>query len=213
MLPHYTHGKNPCLLLVSDIHGDERGVIDSVKRAIEKHREHLPDFLHIPEVSPSAVALGTRVNSEGVDINRHFIERTACAEAQRAMDSVRGRAFAACFSFHEDPEHPGFYVYDSGTLRAETLAELRECIRGAGAELFSGIDDSRDELLGHEIREGYKPNIDEARHYGPFEGWLVREGVASRVFGVEVPGSVPQNVKDAIVDVVFQCLVLRHLTL
>jgi len=204
---YFISGDNPKLLICSGIHGDEYGVVRSVRAFLEAHAAVLPPFVYIPEISASAIALGTRANQDGDDLNRCFLDDTASAEARATMDIVRQCGCMVCFSFHEDPEHGAFYMYDNKTLPADVLHEFRECVTKTGIALFTGIDDAGDDLLGHEIEDGYKGDVDSSEHPGPFESWLIESAGFSRVFGIEVPGSAPQETKDRIAATVCRCLV------
>ncbi|MDZ4221514.1 MAG: hypothetical protein U1C18_01420, partial [Patescibacteria group bacterium] len=110
-LSYYIRGDNPGLLLLSGAHGDEYQVIDSVAAALGARTGRVPDFLYIPHVSPSSVAKGTRTNYRGCDINRQFVKESDDTEAQTVMALLKGRAFDACISFHEDPQLSEFYMY------------------------------------------------------------------------------------------------------
>ncbi len=205
--PYYIHGKHPRYLIISGTHGDEYGVIAPVQQALEGAHDELGDFVYIPQVSPSAVAQKTRHNADGVDLNRHFIDDPVYDEVIAVQQILTKYHFETCFSFHEDPEHSGFYMYDSNALENDALAHIRACLTKEDIPLFTGVDDPHDEVLGLEITEGYRGNVDPTKHTGPLESWLVTEGIADRVFGFEIPGSADQSVKDTIVKHLFSCFI------
>lgn len=206
-LPYYVRGQHPGLLLTSGAHGDEYEVIDSVRAAIGARQDSLPDFLYIPEISPSSVASRCRANYRNKDINRQFVDGTECGEAQAVMRLLGGRTFTRCISFHEDPEQEQFYLYDTGAFSSDELLAMRSGIRACGVELFSGIDDPEDEFLGFEFKDGYRPRTGaDGKPIGPLETWLIRKGIVKRVFGVEVPGKADKETKDKIVRCLFECL-------
>ena len=125
---YYLKGIKPVSFEIdTGMHGDEQGVIPSVKDVLDSHLPQLKSLLYIPEVSPSAVKLGTRTNAQGNDINRSFIEGTLDEEARLIMEIVRSYEPALCVSMHEDSER--LYIYDAGELSlegSESLATLRE---------------------------------------------------------------------------------------
>lgn len=205
-LPYYVRGKRPGLLLLSGAHGDEYAVIDSVHKAVDALGEKLPDFLYIPEVSPSSVAVRLRANFRDRDINRQFVDGTDCVEALAVMELLGTHKMDTCISFHEDPEQEQFYLYDTGEFSKEELSRMRDAVKSCRVELFSGIDDPEDEYLGFEFREGYCPHVgSDGEPRGPLETWLIRQKIVKRVFGVEVPGKVAPEKKDKIVHCLFEC--------
>lgn len=208
-LPYYVRGANPGLLLTSGAHGDEYEVIDSVHRAVAELDEALPDFLYVPEVSPSSVASRCRSNYRDRDINRQFVDGTDCEEALVVMELLRHRHMEVCVSFHEDPSQEQFYLYDTGQFSDTELSQMQSKVRECGVELFSGIDDPEDEFLRFEFKDGYRPYAGaDGKPEGPLETWLIRQKIASRVFGVEVPGKVGQEKKDAIVKCLLELLAI-----
>ena len=205
--PYYVRGENPGLLLLSGAHGDEFEVIDSVHAAIDAHQGILPDFLYIPEVSPSSVRARSRSNYRNKDINRQFVNGTECGEAQAVMELRGAYRMDTCISFHEDPSQEQFYMYDTGQFSDDELLRMQSRVRGCGVALFSGIDDPEDEYLGFEFVDGYRPHTGaDGTPEGPLETWLIRQKIAKRVFGVEVPGKAGPEKKDALVRCLLEML-------
>jgi len=199
-LPYYVRGTNSGLLLLSGAHGDEFEVIGSVHKSVVALDAKLPDFLYIPEVSPSSVASRTRSNYRGKDINRQFVKNTECEEAHAVMELLRQFHMDTCVSFHEDPELAQFYMYDSGKFSDSERFRMQDAVRSCGVELFSGVDDPEDEYLGFEFVDGYRPHTgSDGKPEGPLETWLIRQKIVKRVFGVEVPGKADSKKKDALV--------------
>jgi len=203
---YFVSGDEPRILLCSGIHGDECGVVDSVCRFLEKEIDASFSYVYIPRVSPSAVARGTRVNKDGDDLNRCFLEHTHSSEARAAIDIIHQFKLRTCVSFHEDPIHTDFYLYDSGELEESRIEQLRLCITALGVGLLNGVDDPDDPVLGHVFTDGYKSNIDTNQLFGPLESWLVRSAGFVRVYGIEVPGELEQEKKDELVHALFKCL-------
>ncbi|HET7566820.1 MAG TPA: DUF2817 domain-containing protein [Gaiellaceae bacterium] len=59
------------VVVVGSIHGDETAGI-AVARALERRRPRGLDLWIVPALNPDGVALGTRQNAHGVDLNRNF---------------------------------------------------------------------------------------------------------------------------------------------
>ncbi|MDO8591843.1 MAG: succinylglutamate desuccinylase/aspartoacylase family protein, partial [bacterium] len=199
------------LLLVAGLHGDEHEVIAGVEQALDRYKSQLPSFVFIPAMSPSAVVLKTRQNGEGLDLNRQFFGNTQSSEAKAIMERLNGQSFALCVSFHEDLAGDKFYFYDSQDMEgAARLANLRQSIRAAGVELLTGIDDTEDICLGFEFKDGYKVCLPAPDHrlLGTFEAWALTSGLAHRVHGIEVPGKISLEKKQAVVEAVFKHLLI-----
>lgn len=201
---YFTSGTNPKLLLSSGVHGDESGVIVSVRKMVDKCLHHLPDFVFIPVVSPSAVTLGTRKNGQGVDLNRSFIPNTIVDEALAAQKIVANNHFDLHIDFHEDPHSLGFYVYDyrvGNGLPSKDVLSLLSGVRDLGVCLYSGIDDD-DEALKNKVVGGYcAPSLN--IRDGSFDNWARKSGVVKRSLAIEIPGRLPQGKKDRIVEIIF----------
>lgn len=199
------------LLLVAGLHGDEHEVVPCVERALARYKSQLPEFIFIPDMSPSALAQKARRNGEGVDFNRQFFTNTESAEARTIMERLAGQNFDLCLSFHEDLAEDKFYFYDSQNMEGQApLVNLRQAIQELGVELLNGIDDTEDICLGFEFKDGYRvclPTPD-GRLQGTFEAWALASGLARRVHGIEVPGLADAGTKEQIVDAVFKHLIL-----
>lgn len=213
------YGKNPKLGLFSGIHGDELGVISSVKKSVHKYRTDLKSFVFIPECSPSAVKLRTRKNAEGIDLSRSFLKNPQSIEAQIIISTLEPFAFDLCVDFHEDTELPGVYIYDSENVEgSEILASFRNQVKKVAA-LYSGIDDPSDEQLGRMVHEGYRvslpPEKDENGNYiyeGFFDFWTLIEGRTKHWMTLEVPTNLTELQKDKVVDIFFQTFILGRST-
>lgn len=210
-LTYFSHGKKPILLFQSGIHGDEYEVIDSLEKSIEKYLLQLPSFTYVPKVSPSAVAQKTRHNKNGVDINRSFYDEAEDEEVKANIQLVSNYQFETCYSFHEDPEETHFYLYDTGVLTDSIKrSKLLTSIKNMRVELLTGLDDPRDPALGFEFREGYGyySYIDHMRKHGMFAGWAISKGVVKNEVMFEIPGKVDKQVKDKLVDIIFETVIV-----
>ncbi len=204
-IPYFVRGGSPTLLLHSGTHGDEYGVIESVKKAVEKYEERLPDFIYVPVVSPSAVAKRTRQNGDGVDLNRSFFDDTNIGEVEANLAIVRDLSFELLVTFHEDTDlESGFYVYDYGNRLNERRewTEFKEKMNEMGVGLHCGKDDPYDPDLNYLFTDGYTTY--DLPNRGAFDTWAVENGVAKKAATPEIPGRLSQILKDRIVDLFFQ---------
>lgn len=211
---YFLKGVKPLLEIDTGMHGDERSVIPSVRDVLDSHLPKLQALLYIPELSPSAVKLGTRENAQGNDINRNFIERTSDREASLIMHIIRSLEPAVCVSFHQDPK--SLYIYDAGELSlegSESLATLREEVRTLGVPLLSGMDDEADPALGIDFSKGYRhfPLETQTKDKGFFGSWALSHGLAKRALTIEIPADLEPGLKDKVVDSVFRNLVINLL--
>lgn len=212
---YFLKGAKPISLQVdTGMHGDEIGVIPSVKDVLKSHLSQLETLLYIPEVSPSAVKMGTRKNAQGNDINRKFIEGTSDQEANLTMDIIRCLKPAVCVSFHEDPKR--LYIYDAGRFSLEgsaSLATLREEVQTLGVPLLTGIDDERDSALGIDFSHGYRhfPLKTQTGEKGFLGSWALSSNLAERALTIEIPANLEPGLKDKVVDSVFRNLMINLL--
>ncbi len=214
----YTHkgiryilrGTHPTLMIWSGTHGDETEVTGCVTAYIDNHQKNLPDYLYIPEVSPSAVEQKTRRNKHDRDLNRHFHDDTVDDEAKAIMEIVSEFSVPLGITFHEDPDRrTSFYMYDSSVMTDVELEHYRDIMTETGAKLYTGIDDETDANLGLHVEKGYiSTTIDpHEKEMGYSMNWLVEHNVAKRIFIPEIPGKGEMPLKHSIVDGVFRfCL-------
>lgn len=210
----YIQKGQPTLLIHSGTHGDESDVIVSIEKYLREHADLMPDFLWIPEVSPSAVRAGTRKNERGVDVNRVFDANSIEPEVLANIALTRGKLFDLFLDIHEDPTTDAFYMYDSIDARgAKEMRELFSRVKALGVPLYNGLDD---EDLGLHVADGYVVCNDSyaSQDKGtPHTSWnYLREHgmVKRRYLTPEIPGKAPQSVKDAIVAAVFQYLIMMN---
>ncbi len=209
-LRYYQKGENPKLLIYSGTHGDEAGVIGSVQRHLERNEQKLPDFVWVPEVSPSAVRLGTRQNERGRDVNRICTVEATDPEVVLNRMVVDGKQFDLFIDFHEDPTTDAFYLYDSiDVRRTAALEKLYTDIQELGVPLYHGLDD---EELGLHVDTGYVvcTEYDSAPELGNiYTTWRYLKDhdiVRGRFLNPEVPGKVSQGVKDTVTALLFTYL-------
>lgn len=199
-------GKNPRLLILSGMHGDEHEVIDVILSYVRKHARQMPPFLYIPRVSPSALARKKRRNKWGHDVNREFFDPPRDEEARRVMEILLPHRFDLTINMHEDPDFArAFYLYDSGRLSPEQLTRLRTGAVNAGAGLHTGPDDPMDTDLGYHAEKGYISSpYDFPPSQSGFAGpWFARHAISRRDIIVEIPGKARAGLKTRLVDLLF----------
>ena len=188
-------------LIHTGTHGDEFEVIDLVKKYIEKNKSRLPDFLWIPEVSPSAVALKTRKNIRGLDVNRNFFDDCDDAEVESNLKIIKNKKFEIFISFHEDLTTDKFYLYDSEDFsKSSALKNLYQKIADLGVEFYDGLDDPN---LGNIVKNGY---VIEDSKDGQISVYIYKNKIANRVLIPEIPGKASPATKDKIVECLFEYL-------
>jgi len=200
-------GENPKLLIHVGTHGDEHDIVSLVFDAVEKYKDKLPDFIFVPEVSPSAVVARTRVNYSGKDINRIFYSDSKDMEVVENIKIMRGNRFDLMVSFHEDLPVKEYYIYDSGFKISETDAVLKhnKKLQSHGTGLLNGLDDSDDPALGYEFKDGYRRFTE--KEGTPSNGmstvWAMSEGIVKESLTPEIPGKLSIEEKRFIIDSFF----------
>lgn len=162
-----------------------------------------PDFVYIPEVSPSAVSAKTRINAYGHDINRQFTTNTQDPEALSVMHIVKSYRFSLCIDIHEDPDRTmSCYLYDTALMTTDELEAYRACIRTTDARLYTGIDDIDDEHLMLQVDKGYVSlGYEQSSETAGFSSrWLYESGIAKRTFTVEIPGKAAPSLKQSVIQ-------------
>ncbi|OGG40944.1 hypothetical protein A3A21_03115 [Candidatus Jorgensenbacteria bacterium RIFCSPLOWO2_01_FULL_45_25b] len=221
---YFQKGESPSVLIISGSHGDEFEIVPLIEFYLQKYEEFMPNFVFVPRVSPSAALTKTRLNGEGLDIERCFFSSADSrrphaekrghyfsVEAQEFMEFLRNFRFDVCLSFHEDLEWEDFYMYDTEDRSNEPLLqEFFEEILKTGVGLHTGLDDAHDLFLGHEVRNGYvsiAPFCDDEKP-GLLALWLRRSGIAKRVLVPEIPMKANLETKEKIIAICFQHLLL-----
>lgn len=210
---YYTKGANPRILIFSGMHGNEYESGRILTSYLTENAHNLPDFVYIPEVSPSAVTQGTRKNTHGHDINREFLNQTTDQEALAVMYIVKPYTFHLCIDIHEDPDRTmSCYIYDTAHMTPEELQAYRACIQTTDARLYTGIDDVDDEHLMLQVDKGYVSlGYEESHETAGFSSrWLYETGIAKRTFTVEIPGKAHTSLKNSIIRALTPYLLARY---
>ena len=217
---YYLKGENPKLLIVSGTHGDEPDTVPIVEEIVERSHDQLPDFLYVPEISPSALKLGTRRNVNGIDVNRSFYAGVNDEEVRQLMSLWSNYSFDLFLTFHEDPTNSEFYLYD-GTIEenregrhlegTQRLYLLRQDVLSAGVPLFNGVDDPDDPGLGFKAKDGYIHWPMEYNDHSADYWLLVETKRARQVINQEIPGLISKDKKAQIVNSIFKRLVIEKI--
>lgn len=208
------NGSTPQILFTSGTHGDEYEIIEPLTQLLSKLARRLPNYLYLPEVSPSAVAAKTRLNSENLDLNRNFFNHSKSFEARSVMELLKKYHFQHSFSFHEDPEYFDFYLYDISAqpLPAAIITNLQIAIRAFGISLLNGYDDESDDQLKYIFREGYRffPVVAPATNtHGMLSEWMFAENLlTNRFITFEIPGKLTPQQKTQLTELIFTHLIL-----
>jgi predicted deacylase len=210
-------GRAPSWLIHTGTHGDESGVNDSVQRFLEQSGDLLPDFLWVPEVSPSAVALGTRKNCWDHDVNRMFQDNSDDPEVMANLKLIKNTGFQVAIFFHEDLDRESeFYVYDSFGIRGDRdLSEMFGAMKHFGVTPFDGIDDPKCPGFSSRITDGYHSEVEDEARRAKFPNG---DGTAMDYFGrkclaglrrltPECPGKAKQAVKDRVAAEFFEYMI------
>jgi hypothetical protein len=196
---YYASSDQPQLLLLSGLHGDESGVIDCLWNFVNKNERRLPDYLYVPEVSATAVALGSRKNAYGHDLNRCFGVEITDREAVILKEIFNGYRFDWALDFHEDCDrNKSFYWYDTEKATEKKLDVIKEKMKVCGIKMYEGVDDTQDLLLNSFVKKGFV--FDKHSTGGFLSTWLINNGFVKRVIGPEVPGKAGKQIKQEIVN-------------
>jgi protein MpaA len=146
----------PVVLLTTGIHGDEPAGPCAVRHCLQ---EGLFDprchWILSPMGNPDGLALATRHNADGVDINRDF-KHTHTAEARFLKNAYKQlKQPDLHLSLHEDWEYDEAYLYEINTGTVPSLSDpLLKCIdREMGlsdAPLLDGHQPSQRGFICHE---------------------------------------------------------------
>lgn len=104
----------PTVYLSTGIHGDEPAGPFTIARLLEdSFFDDSINWYIIPILNPSGLELGTRENSEGIDLNRDYkIPKTSEVSAHLEwFKKYQNINFDLAITLHEDWESPGFYAY------------------------------------------------------------------------------------------------------
>jgi predicted deacylase len=119
----------PEIALASGVHGDEPAAPWALHALVQSGElDERYAYRMWPCTNPSGYRAGTRVNAEGLDINRMFGRGGQTPEARAIVTANRDRKFALSIDLHEDCDAGGFYLYEygAGDLGHSIIAAVRE---------------------------------------------------------------------------------------
>ncbi len=206
----YTHTK-PSLLLVSGLHGDETGVVTLISDYLVENLDLLPPFIYVPLASPSAAILHTRHNSDGIDLNRSFLDIKPSLETRQLKQIVtKFGPFETLLCFHEDKEIYSSYIYADTTKSQEKNTQLwRRMLKEQNIQLYSGVDDPKDKKLGFEAIDGcIRLNMKSLTYASMLECWVVYKEFVKISITIEVGGKLSQSNKRKVIKTSFESFLL-----
>jgi len=210
-LRYFQKGERPVWLIHTGTHGDELAVIGLVREYLSANEKKLPDFIWVPEVSPSAVRSGTRNNEHGLNLNRVFFEHPGEPEARANLELIKAHVFRSFITIHEDLTTDKFYMYEhDDNSGVPALRKLFSEVAALGVGFYEGLDDD-DPALCNLIRQGYfSCRWQERPPTGPdgtFEGYMgFHRAAGGKIITAEVPGLLPDDIRRAIVSLLFRYL-------
>lgn len=212
-LVYFVSSDEPKLLIHSGTHGDESEVTDFVIESLEKYKDQLPPLIFVPEVSPSAVKLGTRNNYLNHDMNRTFLSDSTDPEVLANIEVVKNKKFDLFVSFHEDPTQTNYYLYDVGYKVPENDLVMKHnmLLKNKGVDLLNGIDDPDDPDLGYELKDGYIKMVHPKNYHddGTISAWVLNRHITDEYLLPEIPGKHNRDTKRMIVDTFFSEVILK----
>jgi predicted deacylase len=134
--------RGPLILVFGCIHGDECAGMDVLARVRHDSPPHGAELVGVTNLDPDGYALGTRLNGDGVDLNRNF------AYDWRPI-GVPG-----------DPEHSGSAPFSEPETRI-----ARQLIRALHPDVTIWFHQQADPLV-----RAWGPSIPEARRYARLAG-------------------------------------------
>lgn len=134
-----TVGRRPRIYLSAGMHGDEPAPPLALLALIEAGAfDARATWFICPQLNPTGLALGTRENAAGHDLNRDYLDLRAIETRAHVAWLQRQPPFDLTLCIHEDWESTGFYLYE---LNSEPRPSLAEPILAA-ASLICAIDEA-----------------------------------------------------------------------
>ena len=112
------------IYLSTGIHGDEpAGPLAALRLLQENRWPENAELWFCPCLTPIGFTLNTRENSQGVDLNREYLNPVAQEILAHIAWLERRPKFDLYLLLHEDWESPGFYLYEQNPDHQPSLAE------------------------------------------------------------------------------------------
>ena len=185
-------GEGPTVYLSAGIHGDEHAGPLAVLQLM--HCGFFRDgyrWLVCPALNPGGLALSSRENRAGMDLNRDYLLKSSPEIAAHTAWLSRQPAPDVFVSFHEDWETKGFYFYeinlgDDNPARADSIL-------AAVSTYFA--PEPGPEIDGHEVRESgwiYHRAEADLPEFWPEAIFLAKSGCRLS-FTFETPSGAPMG--------------------
>lgn len=143
-------GDGPTVYLSAGIHGDEPAgplaALELMERGFFGDGKH---WMICPALNPGGLALGTRENRLGMDLNRDYLVQQSIEVAAHAHWLSKSKTPDLFVSLHEDWESVGFYFYEINL--SEDNPERACALLSAVSGYFP--PEPGPEIDGHEARE------------------------------------------------------------
>jgi len=193
------------IYISAGIHGDEpAGPIAALRLMQENNWPPDIEITFCPCLNPMGFASNRRENSQGIDLNRDYLNPKSVEITAHLRWLENQSPFDLCLCLHEDWESHGFYVYELNPDRRPSLAEPLV----AAVERVCPID--RSEIIeGREARGGIiRPSLDpRTRPLWPEAFWLVMNRTRL-CYTLEAPSDFPLETRvDALVAGVNEALI------
>lgn len=173
--------------LSSGVHGDEPAGPLAILELVRSGLLEGPCSWYLcPLLNPVGLAMGTRENGEGVDLNRDYLRFTT-TEASSHARWLEGIEVDFAISLHEDWESSGFYFYEINQVEDQPQRYQRM------VEAVTQVMPMEPELLidEHQVREPgwiyHENEPDEPQHW-PEAIYLAKNGCPLS-FTFETPSS------------------------
>lgn len=190
----------PRIYLSAGIHGDEpAGPLALLRLLKENLWPANAELFLVPCLNPSGFDLNRRENSQGLDLNRDYLDAQSDEIRAHIAWLKMQPAFDLCLCLHEDWESHGFYVYE---LNPDNKPSIAETMVKRVAEVCP-IDLS-ETIEGRPAMRGIiRPSIDPAiRLKWPEAFWLLTNKTRLS-YTLEAPSDFPLSTRvDALVTAV-----------
>lgn len=180
------------IYISAGIHGDEPASPVAALKLLEENR--WPENVEVwicPCLNPIGFTLNTRVNAEGIDLNRSYLKPVAREIMAHILWLERQPPFDLCVLLHEDWESHGFYLYEQNPESRPSFAErIIEAV-----EKVCPIDRS-ETIEGRPANGGIlRPNIDPRSRPDWPEAFYLITHKTRQSYTVEAPSDFPLEIR------------------
>ncbi|MFH1499217.1 MAG: M14 family metallocarboxypeptidase [Verrucomicrobiota bacterium] len=179
----------PRIYLSAGIHGDEPAGMEALLALLESGEfDDRAGWWLVPVINPAGLALGTRDDALGRDLNRDFKDLRTPEVAGLVGWLRRQPDFTACGCLHEDWEAQGFYLYELNPDDRPTLAPAMLAAAGQLMPIEAG-----DMIDGRPVAEPgiIRPVNDPLERVDWPEAIYLRAHHTSLSYTLETPSGLP----------------------